>query len=118
MKLRKVIAVDFDDCICTNNQPDVGKPNWDVVKALLQEQCCGTAIILWTCRGGVALQNAVDACHKWGLYFDAINENLPERIKLWGRDSRKISADEYWDDLAVNVNVNIFKLGGKNEYSN
>lgn len=100
-KLRKVIAVDFDDCICSNNWPDVGKPNQVVIDELKEEQKLGTAIILWTCRGGIALQNAIEACATWGLYFDAVNENLPERIKVWGRDSRKISADEYWDDLAV-----------------
>ena len=31
--------------------------------------------------------------------FDAVNENLPEVLELFGgRDSRKITADEYIDD--------------------
>ena len=105
-KLRKVIAVDFDDCICTNNWPDVGIPNWPIIDKLKLEQKNGTALILWTCRGGIALQNAIEACSNWGIYFDAVNENLPERIRAWGRDSRKINADEYWDDLAVKVTIN------------
>lgn len=107
--MRKVIAVDFDDCICTNNWPDVGKPDWDIINALKQEQANGAALILWTCRAGIPLQNAISACKNWGLIFEAVNENIPERIKLWGRDSRKISADEYWDDLAV-TKINKYKL--------
>ena len=99
--LRKVIAVDFDDCICTNNWPGVGKPDFNIINQIKEEQKKGTAIILWSCREGVALQNAVIACKSWGIEFDAVNENIPERIREWGRDSRKVWADEYWDDLAV-----------------
>lgn len=110
--MRKIIAVDFDDCICTNNWPDVGIPDWDIINALKQEQKSGTALILWTCRGGIALQNAISACASWGLVFDEVNENLPEQIKTWGRNSRKIYADEYWDDLAV-VKINRFKEDNK-----
>lgn len=99
--MRKVIAVDFDDCISRNNWPGVGEPNWVVINEIKEEQKLGTAFILWTCREGVALKNAIVACKSWGLEFDAVNENIPERIREWGRDSRKVSADEYWDDLAV-----------------
>jgi hypothetical protein len=99
--MQKVIAVDFDDCICTNNWPGIGIPNWAVINELKEEKRRGSAIVLWTCRAGIPLQNAVEACINWGIELDAVNANVPERIKLWGRDSRKISADEYWDDLAV-----------------
>lgn len=43
------------------------------------------------------------ACKSWGLEFDAVNENLPQLIELYGIDSRKICADEYWDDKSVMV---------------
>lgn len=36
-----------------------------------------------------------------GLFFDEVNANLSERIEEYGEESRKISADEYWDDKAV-----------------
>lgn len=111
--MQKVIAVDFDDCICTNNWPDVGEPDWDIINQLKAEQRENdAALILWTCREGIPLQNAVEACKRWGLEFDAVNENVAERIKLWGRDSRKVSADEYWDDLAVaKIHKNKHKKG-------
>ena len=44
------------------------------------------------------LQNAINWCNSYGLYFDAHNENLPELIELFGNDSRKIGADYYCDD--------------------
>lgn len=97
----KVIAVDFDGCICSMNFPDIGEPNWEVINALKEEKAAGTKLILWSCRADEALQAAVKACEEWGLQFDAVNENVPERLVKYGySDSRKVSADEYWDDLA------------------
>ena len=98
----KVIAVDFDGCICTFNYPDIGEPNWSVIKALQKEKSEGTKLILWSCRCGDSLQEALNACENWGLQFDAVNENITDRIIKYGySESRKVSADEYWDDLAV-----------------
>ncbi len=98
----KVIAVDFDGCICTMKYPDIGEPNWDVIEALKQERELGTKLILWTCRCDESLQEAVKACESWGLQFDAVNENVKDRLLKYGySESRKVSADEYWDDLAV-----------------
>lgn len=101
--MRKVIAVDFDGCLCQDDYPAIGPPNWEVIRRALAEQEGGAALILWTCRQGEYLAQAVNACRLWGLTFDAINENLPERIAAYGNDCRKISADEYWDDKAVRV---------------
>lgn len=101
----KVIAIDFDGCLCVNNWPYIGAPNWAVIERAKQEQQNGAKLILWTCREGDALDRAVEACAEWGLYFDAVNENLPERIAQYDNDPRKVGADEYWDDKAVRVEV-------------
>lgn len=64
-------------------------------------RCCqleGAKIILWTCRTGIQLEKAVLWCFRRGLMFDAVNENLPERVEKFGTDPRKIGADEYIDD--------------------
>lgn len=55
-----------------------------------------------TCREGERLQEAVDWCANFGLGFDAVNDNLPELIEFLGHDCRKIAADVYIDDKAVN----------------
>lgn len=99
----RVIAVDFDGTLCTNLYPDVGSPKQDIIDKLLSEKQSGSKIILWTCREGELLKEAVNACKYWGIEFDAINENLPERINEYGNNCRKIGADEYWDDRAIQI---------------
>ena len=105
----KAIAIDFDGCLCSNMYPDIGAPYWNVICAAIQEQIAGAKLILWTCREGDDLQAAVDACSRWGLQFDAINENLPERIAYYGNDCRKIGADEYWDDRVRRIQEGEFR---------
>lgn len=99
--MRKVIAIDFDGCLCENSYPDIGEPHWDVIDKAIEESKAGAALILWTCRTGEKLAEAIYACARWGLFFDEVNANLQERIDQYGEESRKISADEYWDDRAV-----------------
>ena len=97
----KIIAVDFDGTLCENNYPGIGNPRKRIIKRLLKEQKKGAKIILWTCRTGKPLKYALDWCAYHGIHFDAVNESLPESIKHWGTDPRKICATEYWDDRAV-----------------
>lgn len=100
----RVIAVDFDGCLCENAWPNIGAPNHRVLRRLRWLRATKQAkVILWTCRVGTALEEAVCWCHRHGLDFDAVNDNLPERKLLYGNNSRKVGADEYWDDRAVAV---------------
>lgn len=94
----KIIAVDFDGTLCENKWPDIGAPNEPLIRYLIEQKKAGNKIILWTCRVGKELTKANWWCQSYGLYFDAINENLPEAIEMFGGDSRKIFAHEYIDD--------------------
>lgn len=98
--MRRVIAVDFDGVLCADRWPEIGEAYGAVIEAAKEERRRGAALILWTCRCGAALREAVAWCEDRGLVFDAVNENLPERIAVYGTESRKVSADEYWDDRA------------------
>lgn len=98
----QVIAVDFDDTLCAGKWPDIGEPNYKLIEYLKDQQAAGVRLILWTCRCGTMLSNAVEWCREYGLEFDTVNENLPELIESYGSDSRKINADIYIDDKAVN----------------
>jgi len=100
-KWAKIIAVDFDGTLFTNKWPDIGKPIQKNIKRLKEEQAAGARSILWTNRTGSYLQAAIKACSEQGIVFDKVNENLPEIIEAFGSESRKIFADEYWDDKAV-----------------
>lgn len=97
---RRVIAVDFDGVLCEDKWPEIGPEKKDIVELAKYRKQTGAALIIWTCRCGERLDEAVAWCRDRGLEFDAVNENLPERIAFYGSESRKISADEYWDDKA------------------
>ena len=103
--IERVIAIDFDGCLCENKWPDIGAPNWDAINRAIAEKKNGSKLILWTCREGELLDAALTASREWGLTFDAVNSSLPSWIEAWGSDPRKIGASEYWDDKAVRVGI-------------
>lgn len=96
-----IIAVDFDGTLCESCYPEIGKANTPLINGLKEKQAQGDKLILWTCRSGEYLENAVEWCRNHGLTFDTVNENLPEILELWGNDSRKITADIYIDDRSA-----------------
>lgn len=99
----KIIAIDFDGCLVDNAWPNIGAPHLHVFEAAKQEKARGAKLILWTCRVGDRLHEAVEFCRNFGLTFDAVNANLPEVVASFGCDCRKVCATEYWDDRAVLV---------------
>ena len=99
----KIIAVDFDGCLVENEFPNIGKPIEETILRLKREQKNGAKVILWTCRIGEQEAAAVNWCFEQGIHIDAVNENLPEIIEAFGGDTRKIFANEYWDDRAVRL---------------
>ena len=101
--MRKAIAIDFDGCLCTDAFPAVGEPNWSVINRAKAEQQAGAGLILWTCREGQILLDALAACEEWGLTFDSVNESLPDWIEAFKTQPRKVGASEYWDDKAVRI---------------
>lgn len=101
----RIIAVDFDGTLCYSNWPDLGEPNRPLIEYLKHWKSGGNKLILWTCRAGAALENALRWCSDQDLEFDAVNDNLPEIIALYGNNSRKISCDYYIDDRMLLPNA-------------
>lgn len=101
MNNAKIIAVDFDGTLVENKWPEIGAPIEKNIAKVKAEQEAGAKIILWTNRVGEPLEKALSFCKEQGIHLDAVNENLPEIIKAFGTDCRKIFANEYWDDRAV-----------------
>ena len=96
------LAIDFDGFLVEDKWPELGEAvlcNFILLEKLQKK---GHKLILWTCRCGELLEEAVNLCEVLGLKFDAVNENLPETIEKYGSESRKISADFYLDDRAYN----------------
>ena len=101
MDNNKIIAVDFDGTLSFGTWPDVGEPNVPLIEQLKDLKNRGNKLILWTCRAGDALEKAVSWCREHQLEFDAINDNLPEIVEMYGNNSRKITCDYYIDDKAL-----------------
>lgn len=97
----RIYAVDFDGTLCESVWPGIGAPNRHLIEHLKTRRSQGNKIILWTCRTGERLQEAVEWCHRYGLEFDAVNENLPEIIKEHGGDTRKVYYDALIDDKSA-----------------
>ena len=99
MDYPKIYAVDFDKTLnMAGSYPDLGEPNTALIEILKEKQAAGDKIILWTCREGELLNQAVEYCKKHGLEFDAVNDNLPENIEFFGNNCRKVWAHHYIDD--------------------
>lgn len=97
-----IAAVDFDGLLVKNEFPEIGEirqPMFNAVK-LLQKN--GWKIILWSCRTGDMLKDAVEFCVQHGLVPDAVNENLKEVKEYFGGDTRKVFANMYLDDRSAN----------------
>lgn len=98
-----IYAVDFDGTLCESQYPGIGAPNTYLINHLIKRRKEGVKLILWTCREGEKLHEAVEWCEEHGLEFDAVNDNLPEMIAIHGNSNcRKVCATCYIDDLAVN----------------
>lgn len=99
MDYPEVYAVDFDKTLnMAQKYPELGKPNMKLIEMLIRCRAAGDKIILWTCREGQLLDDAVEYCRKYGLEFDAINDNIQENKDRWGNNTRKVFADFYIDD--------------------
>lgn len=102
--MSKIIAVDFDGTLVTDEYPKLGKPIWKVINWCKEQKHLGNTLILWTCRSGRELDEAIALCNALDLHFDYVNCNTVENIVAHGkRDTRKIYADIYVDDKSINI---------------
>lgn len=106
--MAKVIAVDFDNTLFTDEYPDIGKPILPMIEWCKEQKKLGNKLILWTCREGIPLEQAIDACFQYGLVFDYVNENTKENLERTRNDCRKIGADMYVDDKSVHIDTILY----------
>ena len=97
----EIFAMDFDGTLCENAWPYIGEPHSDMIEWAKKLRKDGHRLILWTCRCGMALVDAIVWCADHGLFFDAVNDNLEEHKRRFGGNTRKVLADYYVDDKAV-----------------
>ena len=98
----KILAIDFDGTITVRSRfPEIGEPRIEFIEWLKSQQEEGAKLVLWTCRTGQLLDEAVKFCESFKLRFDAVNDNLPEIKEQFGENPRKVFAHVYIDDASV-----------------
>ncbi|MCM1062063.1 MAG: hypothetical protein NC452_17500 [Eubacterium sp.] len=103
------MAVDFDGTLCENDFPEIGEPKDVVIDYIKRQAAAGAHIILYTCRENGTERNLLDEalqfCTEQGIELYAVNENpdntFSEKYGSYG--GRKVFADIYIDDKAMNV---------------
>lgn len=97
-----VIAVDFDGTIVQNKYPDIGEEIPFAIDTLKMLRQNGHRLILWTCREGELLDNAVEWCRQRNFEFYAINRDYPEETSDNNPAfTRKLKADLFIDDRSL-----------------
>ena len=94
---RPTIAVDYDGTL----EDGRGNVNEGLIARLKAEQARGAVVILWTCRSGRRLQEAVTTLARHGFQPNLVNQNTPQTVARIGYDPRKVLADVYIDDKAA-----------------
>lgn len=94
-----ILAVDFDGTLYDGDQV-----NYKLINRLKSNQKQGDIVILWTCRDGKRLTEALNILAKSGFKPNLVNQNTPQAIQSLGYDPRKILADIYIDDKAISIN--------------
>lgn len=92
------IAIDFDGTIVEHRYPEIGRERPFAVETLKMLIKDGHQLILWTCREGELLEEAVEWCRERGLEFYAINKDFPEETKDDTHYSRKLKVELFIDD--------------------
>ena len=105
MKDLFVISVDFDGTLCENEYPYAGEPNMELIECLkfLRRERPNIRLVLNTMRECEPLRYAVRWCKRYGLEFDAVNDNIKEIKAEFGNNPRKIFANVYLDDHNVDI---------------
>lgn len=93
-----IIAIDFDGTLCRSQYPALGSPMPGAVKALQELRDNRHYIIIWTCRTGDRLRDAVNWMLEHQIPFDRVNDHNPENVATYGEGGQKIYADVYIDD--------------------
>ena len=96
-----IIAVDFDGTISRGEYPaiDGEQPYAGEALRTLHEQ--GHYIIIWTCRCGTHLLDAINWLVEHKIPFDRVNDHNPENVALYGEGGKKVYAHCYIDDKNI-----------------
>ena len=94
-----IIAIDFDGTIVENRYPEIGSERPFAIETLKLLQQDHHRLVLWTCREGQLLEDALSWCRDRGVEFYAANRDYPEETTDNNPHfTRKLKADLFIDD--------------------
>ena len=93
-----IYGIDFDGTIVEEKFPVVGKPKMEVIDFIRRLKRAGHRWILITMREEKYLDDALSFLAMYDILPDGVNDNLPDRVEMWGNNPRKVYADIYIDD--------------------
>ena len=92
----KVVAIDFDGTITKNGRfPNIIGEVRDGCKEAIDYIRQTNKVVLWTCRSGKYLTEAVEFLKANGIEVDGVNTDI------YAKTDRKIIADIYIDDRNI-----------------
>lgn len=96
-----IIAIDFDGTIVRGKYPTIdGLQPYakQVINGLILE---GHYVIIWTCRAGDKLVDAVNYLLEQGIKFNRVNDHEPINVSQYSDSGPKIYAHCYIDDKNI-----------------
>ena len=96
-----IIAVDFDGTIVRSNFPEIKGEVPYAGEVLRRLHKNGHYIIIWTCRCGVNLLDAINWLVEHDVPFSKVNDHNPENLQKYGEGGKKVFAHCYIDDRNV-----------------
>lgn len=97
-----IIAVDFDGTISRGKYPAIDGEQPYAGESLRKLYSQGHKIIIWTCRTGDRLLEAINWLLEHQIPFSRINDHDPDNLtKYGGEGGKKIYAHVYIDDKNI-----------------
>jgi len=95
------IAIDFDGTIVVSDYPKIGRLMTNAKETINKWYSQGHIISINTCRAEAFLDDCKSFLADNDIKYHFINENDPALVEMYGMDTRKMSADIYFDDKAI-----------------
>lgn len=96
-----IIAVDFDGTLHDGEYPNIGEPSPSAIEIMQKLRQDGHYLIIWTCRHGDRLTEAINWLLENKIPFDRVNDHEPCNKAKFGSITRKVYAHLYIDDKQV-----------------
>lgn len=97
-----IIAVDFDGTLHDGVYPKIGNPLPSAIDTMQQLKYRENHyLIIWTCREGTLLTEAINWLLENNIPFDRVNDHEPQNKAKYGGTTRKVYAHLYIDDKQV-----------------